>query len=57
VKPDDVTALTEAIRLAIRDRAPASTLGRQAQRDIASRSSETVAAELVDFLKSLAGRR
>jgi glycosyltransferase involved in cell wall biosynthesis len=57
VKPDDAAALTEAIRLAIRDRAPASTLGRQAQRDIASRSSETVAAELVDFLKSLAGRR
>jgi glycosyltransferase involved in cell wall biosynthesis len=57
VKPDDAIALTKALRLAMNDRALASTLGRQAQRGIASRSSETVAAELVDFLGSLAGQR
>lgn len=57
VKPDDPTALAEALRLALSDRAPASSLGRQAQRDIASRSSETIASDLVSFLASLAGRR
>jgi glycosyltransferase involved in cell wall biosynthesis len=57
VKPDDPTALTEALRLAASDRAPASSLGRQAQRDIASRSSETIASDLVSFLTSLTGQR
>jgi glycosyltransferase involved in cell wall biosynthesis len=57
VKPDDPTALTEALRLATSDRAPASSLGRQAQRDIATRSSETIASDLVGFLTSLTGQR
>jgi len=57
VKPDDPTALTEALRLAMSDPAPASSLGRQAQLDIASRSSETIASDLVSFLTSLIGQR
>jgi glycosyltransferase involved in cell wall biosynthesis len=57
VKPDDPTALTEALRLATSGRAQASSLGRQAQRDIASRSSESIASDLVSFLTSLTGQR
>jgi glycosyltransferase involved in cell wall biosynthesis len=57
VKPDDPTALTEALRSATGDRTLAARLGRQAQVDIASRSSETIAAGLVSFLTSAAGRR
>ena len=57
VKPDDVTALTDALRLAIRSRDHAAALGERAQRDIAGRSSEAVGAELGRFLASVSQER
>ena len=49
VKPDDVDALTDALRDAIRRPDRAAALGKRAQRDIAARTSETVGAELGEF--------
>jgi glycosyltransferase involved in cell wall biosynthesis len=57
VKPDDVTALTDALQLAVRSRDRAAALGERAQRDIAGRSSETVGSELGRFLASVSQER
>jgi glycosyltransferase involved in cell wall biosynthesis len=57
VKPDDVTALVDALRLAIRDRELAARLGKRAQHEIATRSSEAIGAELGDFLTSVSRER
>jgi glycosyltransferase involved in cell wall biosynthesis len=57
VKPDDATALVDALRLAVRDRELAATLGERAQRDIATQSSEAIGAELGAFLASVARER
>jgi glycosyltransferase involved in cell wall biosynthesis len=57
VKPDDVTALVEALRLATGDRELAARLGKRAQQDIATRSSEAIGAELGDFLNLVSRER
>ena len=57
VKRDDATALIDALRLAMRDRELAATLGERAQRDIASRSSEAIGAKLGGFLASVSRQR
>jgi glycosyltransferase involved in cell wall biosynthesis len=54
VRPDDVDALTDALENAIRQPEHAAALATRAQRDIALRTSESVGAELGEFLSRLA---
>jgi glycosyltransferase involved in cell wall biosynthesis len=50
VKPHDADALVDAVRLAVENTEEAAARGARAQRDIAARTSESVAAELTTFL-------
>jgi glycosyltransferase involved in cell wall biosynthesis len=50
IKPDDVDALTEALTYAIRCQDESAALGACAQRDVASRTTESVGADLSSFL-------
>jgi glycosyltransferase involved in cell wall biosynthesis len=53
VEPDDVDALVNALERAVRERAWSAALGRQAQRDVAGRTTESLGSELGAFLSSL----
>jgi glycosyltransferase involved in cell wall biosynthesis len=57
VKPNNPTAFTDALQSALQDRERAAALGERAQRDIASRSSEAIGAELAGFLASVSQER
>ena len=55
VKPHDAGSLSDTLKQAVENGAEAAARGAHAQRDIAGRTSEAVAAELGTFLSTLEG--
>jgi glycosyltransferase involved in cell wall biosynthesis len=53
VPPEDIDALVSAVERAVREREWSGALGRQAQRDVATRTTESLGEELGTFLGSL----
>jgi glycosyltransferase involved in cell wall biosynthesis len=55
VEPHDADALIDTLKEAVENRTEAESRGAVAQRDIAGRTSEAVAAELAEFISTLEG--